>query len=104
MSSVFTIASIEEGLALVIPQAMACGLPVIATTNTGAEDIVRDGEDGFIVPIRDVRVLKEKLLYLYENKEMRRAMGQSAKERVSTGFTWDDYGDKIMVAYERILK
>ena len=104
MSSVFTIASIEEGLALVIPQAMACGLPVIATTNTGAEDIVRDGKDGFIVPIRDVRALKEKLLYLYENKEMRRAMGQSAKERVSTGFTWDDYGDKIMVAYERILK
>ena len=52
--SVFCLASIEEGLAMVQVQAMACGLPVICTTNTGGADIVRDGRDGFILPIRDV--------------------------------------------------
>ena len=101
--SVFVIMSIEEGLAMVQPQAMACGLPVIATTNTGGEDIIRDGVDGFIIPIRDVEKLKEKLVYLYENPEIRQKMGESAKQRVLSGFTWDDYGKKIIKAYERIL-
>jgi glycosyltransferase involved in cell wall biosynthesis len=102
--SVFAIMSIEEGLALVQPQAMACGLPLICTTNTGGEDIVRNGQDGFVIPIRDVNMLKEKLVYLYENPEKREEMSKSAKERVSSGFTWGDYGDKIVKEYERILK
>lgn len=102
-SSVFAMASVQEGLALVQLQAMACGLPVVATTNTGAEDIVRDGKDGFIVPIRDIEALKEKILYLYEHPEEREQMGRSAREHVASGFTWDDYGDKITAEYERIL-
>lgn len=102
--SVFAMMSVEEGLALVQVQAMACGLPVIATTNTGGEDIVRDGKDGFIIPIRDVEKLKEKLVYLYEHPDALAAMGRSAKERVSSGFTWDDYGDKMIAEYERVLK
>jgi len=102
-SSVFVIMSIEEGLALVQPQAMACGLPVICTTNTGGEDIIRDKKDGFVIPIRDTDKLKEKLVYLYENQDILREMGQSAKERISSGFTWDDYGDKIFKEYNRIL-
>ena len=102
--SVFVIMSLEEGLAMVQPQAMACGLPVICTTNTGGEDIVRDGKDGFIIPIRDVEALKEKIIYLYENPEICKAMGQSAKRRVSNGFTWDDYGEKMIAAYKNCIK
>lgn len=101
--SVFVLMSIEEGLAIVQPQAMACGLPVICSANTGGEDIVRDGKDGFVIPIRDVNKLKEKLLDLYNNQEICREMGQSAKARVSSGFTWDDYGIKTIAAYQRIL-
>jgi glycosyltransferase involved in cell wall biosynthesis len=100
--SVFVIMSIQEGLAMVQPQAMACGLPVICTTNTGGEDIVRNGMDGFIIPIRDVEALKEKLIYLYENPSICEAMGQYAKERVSSGFSWDHYGDRMIKEYERI--
>ncbi len=102
--SVFVMPSIEEGLAMVQPQAMACGLPVICTTNTGGEDIVRDGIDGFVVPIRNTEALKEKLVYLYENPNKRKEMGESAKKRVDTGFTWDDYGDKMINEYKKILK
>jgi glycosyltransferase involved in cell wall biosynthesis len=102
-SSVFAMMSVEEGLAMVIPQAMACGLPVVATMNTGAEDVVRDGVDGFIIPVRDMERLKEKLAYLYEHPDACAAMGRSAKERVRSGFTWDDYGGRIVAAYERAL-
>lgn len=102
--SVFVMPSIEEGLSMVQLQAMACGLPLICTINTGGEDIVEEGKTGFVIPIRDIEALKEKLLYLYKNSEICRQMGQSAKERVVRGFTWDDYGDKMMKAYEKIIR
>jgi len=101
--SVFCLASIEEGLAMVQAQAMACGLPVICTTNTGGADIIRDGVDGFVVPIRDVNALKEKLVYLYKNPEFRRAMGESAHNRVVAGFSWGDYGTRMCHIYSGIL-
>ena len=68
-SSIYVLPSIEEGLAMVQAEALACGLPVICSTNTGGEDIIRDGVEGFVIPIRDVEALKEKILYLYENEE-----------------------------------
>ena len=56
-SHVLVLPSVEEGLALVQAQAMACGCPVLATTNTGAEDLFADGVEGMIVPILDVEAL-----------------------------------------------
>jgi glycosyltransferase involved in cell wall biosynthesis len=90
-------------MAMVIPQAMACGLPVIATTNTGAEEAVRDGVEGWIVPVRDVESLRRRILELYEDRERRLAMGRAALARVREGFTWDDYGDRVVVAYRGVL-
>jgi glycosyltransferase involved in cell wall biosynthesis len=101
--SVFCLASIEEGLAMVQVQAMACGLPVICTTNTGGADLVREGQDGFILPIRDVDAIKEKILYCYENPEACRSMGASARLRVQDGFSWADYGKKMIAAYRKVL-
>ena len=89
---------------MVQPQAMACGLPLITTTNTGGEDIVRTGVDGFVIPIRDVEAIKEKILFLYENHDARLAMGQAARERVVSGFSWDDYGERIAAVYQRVAR
>jgi glycosyltransferase involved in cell wall biosynthesis len=102
--SVFCLASIEEGLAMVQAQAMACGLPVIHTTNTGGEDIVRDGIDGFCVSIRDVEALKEKILFFYENPEQQAEMGNNAIEQARTSLTWDEYGKRIVNSYSQSLQ
>jgi glycosyltransferase involved in cell wall biosynthesis len=102
-ASVFCLASLEEGMAMVIPQAMACGLPVIATPNSGAEEAVRDGVEGWIVPIRDVAALRRRIVELYEDPERRRAMGRAALARVREGFTWDAYGDRVVAAYRSLL-
>ena len=102
-SSVFCLASIEDGFGMVILQAMACGLPVLASDHTGAADVVRDGVDGYIVGARDVSALKEKILEMYENPERREAMGESARKRVSSGFTWDAYGDRVAAAYSQAI-
>lgn len=101
--SVFCLASLEEGLAMVQSQAMACGLPVIHTTNTGGGDIVRDGTDGFCVPIRDVEALKEKILFFFENPERRVEMGNNALEQARQSLSWDEYGKKMVAAYQSTL-
>jgi len=101
--SVFVLPSIQDGFGMVIFQAMACGLPVILSKNTGGYDaITKDGEEGFVIPIRDVKTLKEKILYLYENQNIAKEMGQKAKKRVSSGFTWDDYGDRYIENLKRV--
>lgn len=98
--SVFVFPSIEEGSALVTYEAMACGLPVVVTPNCGS--VARDGVDGFVVPIRDVRTLKERLTSLYENEDRRRRMGQAAWERVE-GYTWERYGDEVVRVYRQLM-
>jgi glycosyltransferase involved in cell wall biosynthesis len=97
--SVFCIASIEEGLAMVQPQAMACGLPIIHTKNTGGEDIVRNGVDGFCIPIRDVEAIKEKILFFYENPDKQTEMGVNALKQARNSLSWDNYGDVIIKQY-----
>ncbi len=101
--SVFCLASVEDGFGMVQAQAMACGLPAICTNHTGAADLVREGQNGFVVPIRDVDALKEKILYFYENPEARREMGEAARRSVQAGFSWSDYGKTMIAAYEKIL-
>jgi glycosyltransferase involved in cell wall biosynthesis len=101
--SVLCLASVEEGLAMVIPQAMACGLPIVGTLNTGAEDIVRDSMDGFVVPIRNVEALKERLIFLYSNRNATRQMGETARKRILESFTWDHYGDRIVKEFARTI-
>ena len=100
--SVFCLPSIEDGFGMVIPQAMACALPAICSVNTGAPDLIRDGVDGFIIPIRDVGRLKEKILFMYENQELAAAMGREAHARVREHFTWDAYGARIAAQYARV--
>ena len=101
--SVFVLPSIEEGLALVQAQAMACGLPVIATTNTGAADLLTDGVEGFIVPIRDPQAIREQILYLYENPNVREEMSQAALARVLQLGGWDNYGQQMVATYQQAL-
>jgi glycosyltransferase involved in cell wall biosynthesis len=94
--------SVEEGLAMVQVQAMACGLPLICTSATGGEDLIAEVREGFVIPIRDVEALKQKLMWCYQNREACRAMGHAARQRVQQGFTWDDYGKRMLAEYQRI--
>jgi glycosyltransferase involved in cell wall biosynthesis len=82
--------SIEEGLAMVIPQMMACGLPVIATVNTGAEDLIENGKEGFIVPIMDAEVIAERIEFLYNNRDVCNELRNNALKRVKSQ-TWDTF-------------
>ena len=93
-SHVMVLPSIEEGLALVQGQALACGCPVIATTNTGAEDLFTDGVEGYIVPIRDVAALTDRMQRLADDSLLQQQMSGAALERVHHLGGWSDYGDR----------
>jgi glycosyltransferase involved in cell wall biosynthesis len=101
-ASVFVLPSVEEGLALVVLEAMASGLPVVATPNTGAEDVIMHGREGLLVPPRDAEALSRALLDLYEDDGRRRAMADAAV-RTARAWTWDAYGDRVVAAYKRII-
>jgi glycosyltransferase involved in cell wall biosynthesis len=102
--SLFCMVSLEDGFGAVILQAMACGLPVICTVNTGGPDVIRDSVDGFVIPIRDVKPLKEKIVFVYENQNKAKDMGEMARQRVRRDFSWDIYGNKIVSEYTKMLK
>ena len=90
-------------MAMVQLQAMACGLPLICSTNTGGDDLItKDGEEGFVIPIKNVEAIKEKILYLYNNQDIAKEMGQKAKKRMESGFTWEDYGNRYIKNLEEI--
>ncbi|TRZ95491.1 glycosyltransferase family 1 protein [bacterium] len=101
-ASLFVNFALEDGFAMALLEAMACGVPVICTENTGAKDIVRDGIDGFILPIRNTEALKEKISYFYQYPQKAREMGRQARLRVESSFTWKDYGERIIQAYRSI--
>jgi glycosyltransferase involved in cell wall biosynthesis len=94
-ASVFVLASLSDGFGMVVTQAMACGLPVIVTENVGAADLVQDGINGFVVPIRSPEVIAEKLIFLRDNPKIAAQMGERARETVMKGFSWHDYGSRL---------
>jgi glycosyltransferase involved in cell wall biosynthesis len=99
-SHVLALPSIEEGLALVQAQAMACGCPVLCSTNSGGEDLFTDGVEGFIVPIRDPDALADRLQRLADDPNLQHSMRHAALQRVRTIGGWKEYGDR----WERVLQ
>jgi glycosyltransferase involved in cell wall biosynthesis len=94
---VFCLPSIVEGRALVMQEAMAQGLPIIITANTGGEDLVQDGKTGFLVPIRAPEAIAEKLLWLLENRAAVPEMGRLSYIH-SQRYSWQRYGSNIASA------
>jgi glycosyltransferase involved in cell wall biosynthesis len=92
-ASVFIIPSLEEGLAMVQGEALACGCPVIASVNSGSEDLFKDGQEGFIVPIRNPAIMTEKLVQLADDPALRDSMSVAAIECVKSMGGWDRYGE-----------
>ena len=103
ISNIFVTCSVEEGLSMVQLQAMACGLPVISTVNSGGNEIINDNIDGYILPIRNKYLLKEKILYLYNNRDICNEMGKNAQKKATKQFSWEIYGQKAISIYQDLI-
>ena len=92
---VFCLPSIVEGRALVMQEAMSQGLPLIITPNTGGADLIREGETGFLVPIRSPEQLAEKIAWFADHREEIPEMSGHAREHAAN-YTWESYGDAVV--------
>ena len=102
-ATVFVLPSVEEGLALVLGEALASGTPVIATNHTGASDLFTPGREGFIVPIRDPDAIRERLQHLADDPALRERMAHAAQEKARTLQGWEGAGRKLVATLSHLV-
>jgi glycosyltransferase involved in cell wall biosynthesis len=95
--------SYAEGLPMAVLEAMAYGLPVIATRVGAIPEAVTDGQEGFLIEPGDVEALADRLLRLAEDVSLRRRMGQAARRRAETTFSLDAMTEHVMQVYLALL-
>jgi glycosyltransferase involved in cell wall biosynthesis len=91
---VMVLPSVLEGFGLVIPEAMATGLPVISSTHSAAPEIIRDGVDGYVLEPDDVDGLSHRLKTMAENRELCRSMSKSAMARARE-YSWERHEERL---------
>ncbi|MBI2867361.1 MAG: glycosyltransferase family 4 protein [Chloroflexi bacterium] len=101
-ASVFVLPSIQDGFAQVVLEAMACGLPAIASANSCGPDVIREGIDGYVVPPGDSDAIAEKLTLLYQRQDRLAEMRQAARQRAEE-FSWERYGERAVRTFHDIL-
>ena len=89
-ADVFVFPSLVEGFGLTPLEAMACGVPVIVSTHTFADDVIENGKDGYIVPVRNAEAIAKLLVHFAEDEDARQAIGCGARRKAER-FTWGRY-------------
>ncbi len=100
---VFVLSSTNEGLSIATIEAMAAGAPVVATQSGGPEEIVEDGETGYLVPPGDAAALASRIVTLIENRPQAIAMARAAQGTVQSKFSLAGMVREYEALYERCL-
>lgn len=98
-ADIFVLTSLSEGMPSVILEAMGCGLPIVASDVGGNNEIVREGENGFLIQGDDYVTLAQRLATLINDGALRRRMGQRSRE-LSLRYDWE----KIMAEYTKLYQ
>lgn len=99
----FVLSSKEEGLGLVILEAMASGTPVVATATNGAREIIEDGRTGFLCPIGDPRVLARKLERVLVDSDIQHSIGRNARSAVVESYSERAVADIFLGKYRELM-
>ena len=102
-SDIFAMPSWQEGFGMVYVEAMSQGLPIIACAGEGIEDVVTDGENGYLVKPRDHLELKERLAQLMNDADLRREIGENARDRVNRNFTLSKTVRRLRDLYQSVV-
>jgi len=101
-SSLLVLPSVHEGFGLVLLEAMASGLPVVATDRSGAVDCVEAGKEGLVVPARNAEALAEAILWCYQHRDRSRTMGRAARTKIEQRFTLAHYEARQIALYRSL--
>jgi glycosyltransferase involved in cell wall biosynthesis len=103
-ADVFCLLSLDEGFGMVLLQAGAMGLPIVASTATGAVDAYRQGESALLVEPGDPEKVADYLQTLIDDPALRARLGAAARRAVEQGFGWRDYGTRAIAHYTKIME
>ncbi len=103
-ADLFVLSSHEEGIANAVLEAMAAGLPVVTTNAGGMAEAIRDGVDGFVVPVRDIPALVDRIERLLTDPVLRERMGRSARQRCVEAFTLDRQEEQFELIYRQAVE
>jgi len=101
---IFIFPSLEETFGLTLLEAMACGLPVIATKIEPVSKIVLEGKTGFLVPPNNHEVLAEKIRILIEDDNLRKNMSIFARQVAENNYSMEKHCQKILTVYQLLLE
>ena len=96
--------SYREGLPKVLLEAAACGLPIVTTDAPGCREIVRSGENGFLVPVHDAKALAQALRILIDDEDLRAKMGRRAREIVLKEFSQEHVIAETLAVYRELTR
>jgi len=102
-SDVFILPSLSEGFPVTVVEAMASGLPIIATDVRGLPEIIKDGENGFLVEPKNLEQIVDKVLLLLEDDELREGISRNNKGKAKE-YSWEAVIEKLERVYERCLQ
>jgi glycosyltransferase involved in cell wall biosynthesis len=103
MADIFVLPSYTEGLPLVVVEAMACGLPIVASCVGGIPEVVENNENGFLIPPRNVGELKTKLEQLIVDQDLREKFGNKSLKIVNENFNIEYKVKKMINLYENLI-
>ena len=101
-ADIFVLPSLYEIFGIVNLEAMACSVPIVASKIGGVPDVVKNGENGVLVPPKDEEALAEAIIYLLENEEVRRGMGRNGRKKVED-YSWERIAEETEKVYEKVL-
>jgi colanic acid/amylovoran biosynthesis glycosyltransferase len=101
-ADVCLLSSLSEGIANVVLEGMACGLPVVTTDVGGMREAVTDGVEGFLVPARDPSATAEALATLWRRPDLRAGMGAAGRARIERDFRLDDQVDAFLNLFRSV--
>ena len=102
-SHVFLHSSLSEGISNAVIEAMACGLPVVTSDAGGMQEAVTDGEQGFVVPLRDPQAAALRLRQIIRSPDLRRSLGQGACEKAQADFELKNQGTQFIKLYQSVI-
>ena len=102
-SDVFVLPSLSESFGIVNLEAMACGLPIVATKVGGLPEIIEEGKNGFLVEPKNLEQIAEKVRLLLGDDELRRRISENNKTRVKE-YSWESVVDRLEWVYKCCLK
>ena len=102
-TDIFVLPSLSEGMSNVLLEAMACGLPVVATSVGGNDDLITDGLNGILVPPKDSGRLATVLVELINNDDLTRRLGEEARKTVEINYSINRIVDAYVDLYTRLV-